>query len=484
MYQKEIARINQVIANGQFQDNWDSLSKYKVPDWYQSAKFGIFSHFGPYTVPEFGHDWYVHGMYTDGDFVNKHHKETYGPLTTHGYKHLVKLFKAENFDASMWLDLIEKSGARYYVPVAEHHDGFQMYQSKVSKWNSFDMGPKVDFIKELKSEASKRKIEFGLSTHRAEHWFFLSPGLEIESDVHDSQFGDLYWPTKPKYTIGDVPELTSLYLDDWLVRTVELIDNFKPRVLYFDFWIEHPVFKPHMKKILAYYYNTMFDTYGDFGVINYKHDGIAYGCAVRDMERGQFAEIQRDYWQACTSSVHGAWIYTKANEFKNSVDIIRTLVDIVSKNGNLLLNIGPKADGTICSEEKQILSEIGNWLDVNGAAIFDTHPWKVYGEGQTNVAGGDFNEGREISYNKSDIRFTSIANKIYAIIMNPEEQVKFSISSFGLEKSELKKNNVITNLDVLGTNQIKSYERNENALTFELENPTSNIPIVIKLELE
>ncbi|WOO86720.1 alpha-L-fucosidase [Mollicutes bacterium LVI A0039] len=484
MYKQQIARINQVINAGPFVDNWESLANYQIPQWYQHAKFGIFSHFGPYTVPEFGHDWYVHGMYTDGDFINEHHKKTYGPITEYGYKYLVDIFKAEHFDAHAWIDLIKKSGARYYVPVAEHHDGFQMYESSISSWNSKHMGPKIDIIKELKEAAESQDIEFGVSTHRAEHWFFLSPGLECESDVHNSEYGDLYWPTKPKQEIGVDSILTKQYLEDWLVRTIEIIDKFKPRVLYFDFWIENPVFKPYTKKILAYYYNVMLKTYGDCGVVNYKHDGIAYGCAVRDMERGQFAEIQRDYWQACTSSTHGSWIYTKANEFKCSVDIIRTLIDIVSKNGNLLLNIGPKADGSICPEEQAILTDIGEWLEVNGEAIFNTHPWKVFGEGNANVKSGDFTEGTVVEYQCSDIRFTSRANIIYAMIMNPENKQSVFIKNFGLEKSELKKNNVIKHIEVLGGDDISSFERQDEQLSINFNRKMGIKPIVIKLELE
>lgn len=483
MYNEDLKRIDEVISSGPFTDSWDSLGNYQVPKWYQNAKFGIFSHFGPYTVPEYGHDWYVHGMYTDGDFINEHHKKTYGPLESHGYKHLVSLFKPEKFSSEEWVKLIKNSGAKYYVPVAEHHDGFQMYESKYSKWNSMTMSPHIDFIKELKEECLKSGIEFGTSTHRAEHWFFLSPGLECASDVHDAEYGDLYWPTKPKKSLGDDKELTKQYLEDWMLRTIEIIDLHKPRVLYFDFWIEEINFKPYMKKILAYYYNTMLKEYGDCGVVNYKHDGIAYGCAVRDMERGQFDSIQRDYWQACTASSHGAWIYTKSNEYKGSTELIRTLVDIVSKNGNLLLNIGPKAGGTICQDEVDILTEIGSWNKLNGEAIFDTHPWKIFGEGKTNVAGGDFSEGKFLDYKSSDIRFTSKANKVYAIFMNPKGLGKLCINNFGLEKKELKKNNQIDKLTVLGHDVI-DYERKADCLEIILDKEINcEVPVVVKVEL-
>lgn len=485
MYSNEIERINETIRLGTFKDNWDSLANYEVPKWYKSAKFGIFSHFGPYTVPEFGHDWYVHGMYTKDDFINKHHVDTYGPLTEFGYKHLVKEFKAEKFNADEWLDLISKSGAKYYVPVAEHHDGFQMYESQVSSWNAKNMGPKVDIIKSLKEKSKAHGVQFGLSTHRAEHWFFMEPGLTHDTDVHDAKFGDLYWPTKPKTEIGRNTELTQLYLDDWLVRTIELIDNFKPRVLYFDFWIENPVFNCYLKKILAYYYNAMLKEYGDCGVVNYKHDAIPYGIAVRDVERGQFDSLQRDYWQGCTSSTHGSWIYTKANDYKFAEDICKTLVDVISKNGNLLFNIGPKADGTICEQEKALLTNIGTWIEINKEAIFDTHPYKVFGEGTNNVASGDFNEGRFIDYNHEDIRFTAKANKTYAFIMHPRGYNNFKIKTFGLEKKQFKKNNQIHSITVIGEHQVVEYKRHDDYLEVQLDKTVTTLyPIVICVEVK
>lgn len=485
MYKQQLERIDEYIAKGTFTDTWESLADYTIPKWYQNAKFGIFSHFGPYTVPEFGHDWYVHGMYTEGDFINNYHVETYGNLKQFGYKHLVENFKAEKFDAKDWLELIKKSGARYYVPVAEHHDGFQMYGSELSEWNAMQMGPKRDIIKELKSESHNHDIEFGVSTHRAEHWFFMEPGLTHDTDVHNAQFGDLYWPTKPKTDIGNDPELTQLYLDDWLVRTIELIDNFKPRVLYFDFWIENKVFTPYVKKILAYYYNTMLETYGDCGVVNYKHDAIPYGIAVRDVERGQFDSMQRDYWQGCTSSVHGAWIYTKANDFKLPEDICKTLVDVIAKNGNLLFNIGPKADGTICKEEVDLLTNVGAWVNANSEAIFDTHPYKVFGEGINNVPSGDFNEGRFIDYNHEDIRFTCKANKTYAFLMNPRGHNTFKIKTMGLSKKEFKKNNQIKSITALGDYKIISYKRYDDYLEVVFDKTINTLyPVTVCVEVE
>lgn len=485
MYKQELERIDMCIEAGPFTDTWDSLADYTIPKWYQNAKFGIFSHFGPYTVPEFGHDWYVHGMYTEGDFINKHHINTYGNLKEYGYKHLVESFKAPNFDAKQWLELIKKSGARYYVPVAEHHDGFQMYESSISEWNAKQMGPKRDIIKELQTESNDLNIEFGLSTHRAEHWFFMEPGLTHETDVHNAQFGDLYWPTKPKTDIGNDKELTQLYLDDWLVRTIELIDKFKPRVLYFDFWIEHQVFTPYVKKMLAYYYNTMLREYGDCGVINYKHDAIPYGIAVRDVERGQFDRMQRDYWQGCTSSVHGAWIYTKANDFKLPEDVCKTLVDVISKNGNLLFNIGPKADGTICKEEVDLLTNVGSWVNANSEAIFDTHPYKVFGEGINNVPSGDFNEGRFIDYNHEDIRFTCKANKTYAFLMNPRGHNTFKIKTMGSSQKEFKKNNQIKSITALGDYKIISYKRYDDCLEVVFDKTINTLyPVTVCVEVE
>lgn len=478
-----LKEIDEVIAKGPYSDNWDSLSQYSIPKEYKDIKFGIFFHWGVYSVPENQSEWYSRNMYLPGHANNVFHTEKYGKVTEFGYKDLINLFNGENFNASEWLDLVESSGAKYMIPVGEHHDGFQMYESAISHWNAKEVGPKRDIIKELQEEALKRNIKFGISSHRAEHCFFMEYGVQNESDIQNPEYGHLYWPAMEEAKLDEDPEKLQLFFDDWLVRSCEMVDLFKPKVFYFDWWIEDLRMKEHLKKFLAYYYNKCIEFGYENGVVNYKHDAVPYGIAVRDMERGHFNSIQYDYWQSCTSSAKNSWCYTKQNEFKSSNELILTLIDIVSKNGNLLLNSGPRANGSICKEEKQLFKEIGEWLKINGEAIYGTHPWKVFGEGETNNAAGDFLENHVIDYRPDDFRFTCKSNYIYVFIMNPSTETSFRIKSMGQHKRVLKWWGEIKDVSCLDERvKIDNWERNRNELKVNLNCEIEN-PIVLRIEL-
>ena len=191
-YLKEIDRI---IKNGKYQDTWESLSQYRIPEWYKDTKLGIFIHWGVYSVPAFGSEWYSRNMYIQGSPEYKHHIETYGPHKDFGYKDFIPMFKAEKFDPEAWADLFQQAGAKYVVPVAEHHDGFQMYKSELSHWNAYEMGPKRDVLGELETAFEKRGMITGASSHRVEHWFFMGHGKQFESDMNGPmERGDFYWP--------------------------------------------------------------------------------------------------------------------------------------------------------------------------------------------------------------------------------------------------------------------------------------------------
>ena len=347
---KYLETIDKVIEQGPFKDNWESLSKFEAPKWYRNAKFGIFIHWGVYSVPAYDSEWYSRNMYVQGSKAYEHHLKTYGKHSEFGYKDFIPMFKAEKFDPDKWADLFARAGARYVVPVAEHHDGFQMYRSEISHWNAFEMGPKRDVLGELTLSCREKGIETGASSHRVEHWFFMGHGKEFESDVKEPMSrGDFYWPAMPEQNHQDIfsePVPTEEYLQDWLVRTCEIVDRYQPRVLYFDWWIQHSAVKPYLKKLAAYYYNRAAE-WGIEVAINYKHDAFLFGSAVPDVERGQFADVKPYFWQTDTAIALNSWCYTENNDFRPYQDILCDLVDIVSKNGTLLLNVGPKADGTI-----------------------------------------------------------------------------------------------------------------------------------------
>jgi alpha-L-fucosidase len=373
---QEILRtVDAVVAQGPFRASWESLQAYQVPEWYKDAKFGIFIHWGVYSVPAFDNEWYPRNMYLPDNPVFKHHVATYGPQSQFGYKDFISKFRADKFDAHHWAELFRKAGAKYVVPVAEHHDGFPMYECSLTEWSAAKLGPKRDVVGELAAAIRKEGMHFGASTHRAEHWWFFNGGMTFDSDVRDPRFAGLYGPAQPDKTQPD-----QAYLDDWLARTAELVEKYQPEVLWFDWWIEQPVFQPYLQRFAAYYYNR--GAQWKRGVaINYKLKSFPERAAVLDIERGQLDTLRPLFWQTDTSVSEKSWGYIADDKFRTPDSLVDELVDIVSKNGCLLLNVGPKPDGTIPAEVEKILLEMGQWLATNGEAIYGTRPWKVYGEG-------------------------------------------------------------------------------------------------------
>ena len=414
--------VDSVDHQGPFRPDWESLQKYEAPDWYKDAKFGIFIHWGVYSVPAFGNEWYPRNMYVEGSPEFKHHRDTYGPQDKFGYKDLIPKFKAENFDPAAWAELFKKAGAKYVVPVAEHHDGFSMYDSGVSDWTAVKMGPHRDTTGELAKAVRAAGLHFGLSSHRVEHNFFLGPGRTINSDINDPQFAALYgpahnWLESPEGTplSNDFTYVSSAWANDWLARAAELVEKYHPDLIYFDWWIGQATIRPNLTRFAAFYYNSSLK-YGDHvGIINYKDYAMQEHSGVLDVERGQLGDMRPLYWQTDTSVSNKSWGYIKDDTFKSPEFIVHQLIDIVSKNGNLLLNIGPRSDGTIPEEVQKVLLDVGSWLDVNGEAIYDTRPWRVYGEGPTKVAAGAFHDTETTSYKPEDFRFTTKGDVLYAI---------------------------------------------------------------------
>lgn len=418
--------VDKTIEIGPFTASWDSLENYQIPEWYQNDKFGIFIHWGLYSVPAFGNEWYPRLMYQEGSEAFQHHVNTYGPQKNFGYKDFIPMFTAENYNPTEWAQLFKESGARFVVPVAEHHDGFQMYDSELSKWNAAQMGPKRDLIGELADAVRAQNMVFGVSSHRAEHWWFFDGGMRFESDVQDPGYHDFYGPAQegPIYHQDHLANKPNdEFLEDWLARNCEIVDKYQPQIFWFDWWIMNLAFKPYLKKFAAYYYNKA-QTWGRGVAINYKFDAFPLGTAVFDVERGQLAGVRSLFWQTDTSISKNSWGYIDAHEYKTANDILCDLVDIVSKNGALLLNIGPRADGTIPKEEQDILRAIGKWLDVNGEAIYGTSPYDVFGEGPTKVEEGAFTDTKRSPFTSKDIRFTCNSGALYATVLKcPDDGV-------------------------------------------------------------
>ena len=414
--------IDEVDHEGPFRPDWESLQKYEAPEWYRDAKFGIFIHWGVYSVPAFGSEWYPRLMYVKGSPEYQHHIATYGPPDKFGYKDFIPMFKAEHFDPTAWADLFKKAGAKYVVPVAEHHDGFAMYDSGLSDWTVVKMGPHRDTTGELAKAVRAAGLHFGVSSHRVEHNFFLGPGRTIPSDVNDPQYAMLYgpahnWLANERGTPlnNDFTYVSNAWANDWLARAAELVEKYHPDIVYFDWWIGQASIRPNLTRFAAFYYNRALK-YGDHvGVINYKDYAMQEHSAVLDLERGELGDIRPQPWQTDTSVSNKSWGYIQNDTFKSPEFVVHQLIDIVSKNGNLLLNLGPRSDGTIPEEVQQVLLDVGAWLNVNGEAIYGTRPWRIYGEGPTKVEAGSFHDTNLRPYTPEDFRFVTKGDVLYAI---------------------------------------------------------------------
>jgi alpha-L-fucosidase len=427
---RQDARVRKEVADSNhsapFHADWNSLAAYRTPDWFRDAKFGIFLHWGIYSVPAFGNEWYSRNMYIPGNPAYAHQLATYGPVTTFGYKDFIPMFRAEHFDPNAWLDLFVQSGARYIVPVAEHCDGFAMYASAMTPYNALDMGPHRDVVGELAAATRSRGLHFGVSSHTAEHWWWYGAATAIPSDVRDrTPFTNLlYGPAEPM----ELPTSTGVanpakepdpsrlqlwlppdrsYLDTWLAGATELVDRYHPDLVYFDWWIGQPAFKPSLQQFAAYFYDRSAERNRQ-PVLTYKEEAMPPNVATLDIERGQLDTLRLLPWQTDTSiSVH-SWGYVQNDQYRTASSLIQELIDTVAKNGNLLLNVGPKSDGTIPDQARSVLLQIGAWLRINGEAIYGTRPFAVFGEGPTKAPKNSTEKNKDIqTYTAQDIRFTA-----------------------------------------------------------------------------
>ena len=393
--------------------DWNSLRNYEIPAWFKDAKLGIFIHWGAYAVPAWDNEWYPRFMYRDetarpGANYFRHHCQAWGHPGQFGYKDFIPRFQAERWDPEAWLDLFEAAGARYVVPVGEHHDGFPMYESRHTPWNAAAMGPRRDVVGELCAATRRRGLKFGVSSHRAFNWRYYA--YRDDFDTADPAYAGLYAPRHAE----DEPAPRA-WIEDWYARTQEMIDRFEPDVLWFDFGWHYDEFAPWRPRVCAYYYNQAL-RWGREVVLQYK-DKLPDGVAVYDVERGKLDAIRPAYWQTDTAVSYKSWSYIENDEFKSAATLIHDLVDIVSKNGNLLLNVGPRADGVIPAEVAGLLRAVGAWLRVNGEAVYGTRPWERYGEGPTGVGSGHMTERDNVPFTAADMRFTRTDDALFVILM-------------------------------------------------------------------
>ncbi len=380
------------IPAGPFTDSWQSLrDNYRTPQWFVDGKFGIFIHWGVYSVPAAGSEWYPRHMYNG---MLKHHTEKWGNPKDFGYKDFIPMFKAEKFDPQAWAELFREAGATYVIPTAEHHDGFALYDSKLTRWDAKDMGPKRDLIGDLAKAVRDCGLKFGVSNHRMEHWDFMYPFSAKEHDLFDPEYADFYGPpqrpddtkasamgpTAEEVMEGKEAPQSEGFLEEWLARCQEIIDKYQPDMLWFDNGINSRSLDPIKLRLAAYYYNRAAE-WGKAVSLSTKHDAYLYGT-IKDCERQSRApkELTTYYWQVDDPIGH-KFGYVDGLKLQTSSQVIRKLVENISKNGNLCLNISPKADGTIPDDQQKVLREVGRWMKINGEAVYGTRAWLQFGEG-------------------------------------------------------------------------------------------------------
>lgn len=469
------------IEKGPFEPNMDSLRTYVCPDWFRDAKFGIWSHWGPQSVPMYG-DWYARNMYIQGSDQYKYHCRHYGHPSKFGYKDICKLWKAEKFDPDELMDLYVRAGARYFVGQAMHHDNFDNFDSDYNDWNSTKVGPMKDICQLWKAAAKKRGLPFGVTEHLAASYVWM----------HHSHLADEHGYMKGVPYDGADPENSDLYRDndserdgwytvnekyhqDWYRRIKNVIDKLEPDLLYSDGGLP---FGKYGEAIVAHLYNKSAARNGGVNQAVYNQKDTnpdVFKIGVLDIERGIRGEAEPFPWQDDTSL--GDWFYNVRDNYKTSEDVIDTLVDIVSKNGNLLMNVTQKPDGTIDDETRASLIRIGDWIAVNGEGIYGTRPWIKATEGRTSLKAGAFAEGKA-EWTEHDWRFTQGRDgTVYAFRMRSSANTA-RIASLGSIYTHKNAKAV----SVLGVGPVNFTQREGDMLVDMPENKFPTMPACVKIE--
>ncbi|MDZ7605993.1 MAG: alpha-L-fucosidase [Cyclobacteriaceae bacterium] len=480
-----------VVDVPRYAANFDSLAAYnEQPDWFQDAKLGIYFHWGVYSVPAFGNEWYPRNMHFKDSREYQHHVKTYGEPSEFGYHDFVPMFKAENFNADEWATLFKQAGARFAGPVAEHHDGYSMWASKLTPWNTMDNGPHRDILGELSKAIKARDMKLITTFHHERnlqrHDSISVDGHQIYNNSHYPFFAGMP-PTSDvdslKYLYGNLPE--DMWLEKiWFGKLKEVIDTYQPDIIWFDSWLDI-IPETYRAQFAAYYFNTA-DSLGKEVVVVRKQDDLPLDFSVNDLEKSRMNRIVEKSWMTDETISYGSWCYTQDLRIKPTKDIIHVLVDIVSKNGVLLLNISPMANGTIPQDQQKVLLEIGDWLQVNGEAIYGTRPWITFGEGPTKEPEGDFKNHRDfekIVYTNKDMRYTTKGSDIYATFFGWPDGDSVLLTTF--TPTVIEGDLQIKNISLLGYDGPIDWEKTDHGISIKLpEQKTNDMAVVFKLETE
>ena len=515
-YQVPVSEKNEPMMKGKFQPTWSSLENYQVPEWFRNAKFGIWAHWGPQCVEGSG-DWMARSMYLEGSAEYKYHVEHYGHPSEVGFKDIIPLFKAEKWNPDALVAFYKKIGAQYFFALGNHHDNFDLWDSKYQAWNSKNMGPKRDILAEWEQAARKYELPFGISFHADHAWTWYEPSQRY--DRNGSKAGVPYDGTltkadgKGKWWEGyDPQELyaqnhpmskgswvdgmihsqwawgngaslpTQEYCTNFYDRTVDAINRYNPDLIYFDVTVVpfYPISDAGLK-IAAHFYNHNMATHkGKLEAVMLSKilDENQRKAIVWDVERGAPNEIMEQPWQSC--SCIGGWHYNTSiyenNWYKSAADVVKLLVDIVSKNGNLLLSVPLRADGTFDEKEEKILNEFGDWMNINKEAILDTRPWEIFGEGpiaeaDIKINAQGFNEGSYSKATAQEIRFTQTKKDLYATVLAWPTEKQILIKSLS-DESKLFPGK-ISRVELLGYGKV-SFTRTDKGLLINMPDKQIN----------
>lgn len=518
---------HETMLEGQYSPTWQSLSQYKqAPGWFRDAKFGIWAHWGPQCQPEQG-DWYARGMYDEGSNQYKWHVENYGHPSEFGFKDVINLWKADRWDPEYLMTLYKKVGAKYFFTLGNHHDNFDLWDSKHHRWNSVNIGPQKDIVGGWEKAARANGLHFGVSIHSAHAWTWMETAQRADKegtkagipydgklikkdgkgkwwDGYDPQ--ELYAQNHPlseesenthrihsQWAWGNGASVPSdEYCQNFLDRNIDVINKYNPDMVYYDdtslpLW---PVSDAGLKIVSHFYNKSIKENNG-------KNEAVVFAkiltdeqkeALVWDVEKGVPDQIQDKPWQTCTCL--GSWHYEKSiydnNRYKSAKSVIHMLVDIISKNGNLLLSVPMRGDGTIDDKELAILENIGDWMRINEESVFGTRPWTIFGEGPVAETSNPlhaqgFNEGRHQPYTSQDIRFVVKGDVLYAHVLAWSENGQVVIKSLSEGNSLYPQ--TIKNVEIIGNNGDLKYSRTKKGLVIDLPamNDTNEISFVLKI---
>ncbi|MEM6690390.1 MAG: alpha-L-fucosidase [Planctomycetota bacterium] len=397
-----------------FEPTWESLGKHdNQPEWLADAKLGIYFHWGPYSVPAYKNEWYPRFMQLDappnwGRGVKEHHAATYGPPSKFGYHDFIPMFTAEAFDAKEWANLFASAGAKFAGPVAQHHDGFSMWDSEVNPNNAMDEGPKRDITGELLSALREQ----GLKTITTFHHSFT--GQRQREGLKKGERAISYYPYgEDLFTSTDDPKLRKLYgnMPDaefneyWIGLVEEVVDKYSPDIIWFDSWLD-VIPEDYRQRMAAYHFNAG-QSKGQKVVLACKQQDMPDNTRILDIEQGGMKDLSDQVWMTDITLSYAGWCYVQDHKYKPTELLIRNMIDVWSKRGVVLLNISPRADGVIVDEQRDRLAGLGKWLEVYGEAVYGTVPHSLFGYGDASIKDGSHGgQSATIKYSAGDIRFT------------------------------------------------------------------------------